>query len=297
MRPARLGPHRAAEPIIEGCLRICGYATIAMVVLIIAFILKEGIPLFRDYPLTGFLFGRSWQPLSATRPAFGILPLLAGSALITLAGTALAVPVAIAAASYIAEVAPQGSRDLLKSGVELLSGVPSIVFGFLGMLIVVPLVKELFGLGSGLTALAGAIVLAVMALPLIVTVAEDALRAQPQSYREASLALGASRWDTIVRVLLPAARSGLTAAMMLGVGRILGETMAVMMVTGNAGIIPGSLLVPARALTATIAAEMGETVHYSDHYRALFAIGAVLLVLSLGVNWAAAGLRERGKPR
>lgn len=292
-----MNPRPGLEPLIEGSLRVCGYATIISVVLIIGFILKEALPLFSGYSLAEFLFGRSWQPLSGQAPSFGILPLLAGSALITATGTALAVPIAIAAACYIAEVAPRGSRDLLKSGVELLSGVPSIVFGFLGMLIVVPFVKGLFGLASGLTALAGAIVLAVMALPLIVTVAEDALRALPQSYREASLALGASRWDTVVRVLLPAARSGLVAAVMLGVGRILGETMAVMMVTGNAGLMPRSLLVPVRTLTATIAAEMGETVHHSDHYRALFAIGVVLLLLSLGVNWAAAGLRERGRPR
>jgi phosphate transport system permease protein len=206
------------------------------------------------------------------------------------------VPLGISSAIFIAEVASSWLREILKATVEFLAAIPSIVLGFIGLVTLVPLVKKVFHLPTGLTALSGSIMLAFMAMPTIVSIMEDALTAVPRSYREGALALGATRWQTIWRVLLPAASSGMLAAVMLGIGRVIGETMAVMMITGNAARIPTGLMQPVRTMTATIAAEMGEAVQGSEHYFALFAIGIVLFCITFVINvTASVFVRRRSK--
>jgi phosphate transport system permease protein len=206
---------------------------------------------------------------------------------VTLGATVISVPIGVACAVYIAEIAPARIKETLKAGVELLAAIPSVVLGFIGMVTLVPWIRSIFNLPTGLTALSGSIMLAFMAMPTIVSIAEDALYSVPKSYKEGALALGATHWQTIYRVMLPAASSGILAAVMLGIGRVIGETMAVMMITGNAAVIPGSFLQPVRTLTATIAAEMGEAVVGSEHYFALFAVGIVLFVISFVINVSA----------
>lgn len=274
---------RPFEFLIESLVFLSGIASIVFVVLIFVFLLKEGLSLFQVVNPPAFLFGRSWYPISEP-PQFGILPLFFGSVLVTLGAIAIAVPLGLAAAIYVAEVAPLWLRDILKSGIELLAAIPSIVLGFIGIVTLAPFLKTVFHLPSGLTALAGSIMLAFMAMPTIVSIIEDAIVSVPKSYREGSLALGATRWQTIYRVILPAASSGILAAIMLGIGRVIGETMAVLMITGNAAVIPTSILQPVRTLTATIAAEMGEAVAGSGHYYALYAIGIILFIISFVIN-------------
>ena len=271
------------EFFIQKLILICGLASIFFVVLIFLFLTKEGLALFKSVSPANFLLGKSWYPIS--EPArLGILPLIFGSLLVTLGAAIISIPIGVACAVYIAEIAPQKIKEVLKAGVELLAAIPSVVLGFIGMVTLVPWVRSTFNLPTGLTALSGSIILAFMAMPTIVSVAEDALYSVPKSYKEGAFALGATHWQTIYRVLLPAASSGIVAAVMLGIGRVIGETMAVMMITGNAAVIPQSILVPVRTLTATIAAEMGEAVVGSEHYFALFAIGIVLFIMSFIVN-------------
>ncbi len=254
-----------------------------VVVLIFIFLLKEGLTLFKTVPLSHFLFGKNWYPIS--EPAqFGILPLILGSLLVTVGAAIISIPIGVGCAIYIAEVAPLKTKEILKAGIELLAAIPSVVLGFIGMITLVPWIKTIFKLPTGLTALSGSIMLAFMAMPTIVSIAEDALYSVPKSYKEGALALGATRWQTIWRVELSAASSGILAAVMLGIGRVIGETMAVMMITGNSAVIPTSILEPVRTLTATIAAEMGEAVVGSEHYFALFAIGIVLFLISFAIN-------------
>jgi len=271
------------EFIIEKLILISGLASIFFVVLIFLFLLKEGLSVFKIITPSGFLFGKSWYPISEP-PQLGILPLILGSLLVTLGAAIISVPIGIACAVYIAEVAPVKIKEVLKAGIELLAAIPSVVLGFIGMITLAPLVKNIFHLPTGLTAISGSIILAFMAMPTIVSIAEDALYSVPKSYKEGALALGATHWQTIYRVLLPAASSGIVAAVMLGIGRVIGETMAVMMITGNAAVMPQSILAPVRTLTATIAAEMGEAVVGSEHYFALFAIGIVLFIISFIIN-------------
>jgi len=274
---------KVKEFIIEKLILICGLASIFFVILIFLFLLKEGLAVFKTVSPFAFLFGKSWYPIS--EPArLGILPLILGSLIVTLGAAVISVPIGVACAVYIAEVAPAKIKEVLKSGIELLAAIPSVVLGFIGMVTLVPWVKHVFNLPTGLTALTGSIMLAFMAMPTIVSIAEDALYSVPRVYKEGALALGATHWQTIHRVLLPAASSGILAAVMLGIGRVIGETMAVMMITGNAALMPHSILQPVRTLTATIAAEMGEAVVGSEHYFALFAIGIVLFVISFAVN-------------
>lgn len=277
---------RTKERVIEGLIRACGISSIAIVALIFLFLLREGLALFQTVPVADFLAGDRWYPISEP-PRFGILPLILGSGLVTLGAIALSVPMGIASALFVSEIAKGWVKETLKAGIELLAAIPSVVLGFIGIAILAPLIQRLFHLPTGLTALTGALTLALMAMPTIVSITEDALAAVPRGYREAALALGATRWQMMWRVLLPAASSGILAATMLGIGRVIGETMAVMMVTGNAAVIPRSLLRPARTMTATIAAEMGETVRGSDHYAALFAIGIALFVISFVINMLA----------
>ncbi len=271
------------EFVIEKLILICGLTSIFFVALIFLFLTKEGIAVFKSVSLANFLLGKSWYPISEP-PQLGILPLIFGSLLVTLGAAIISIPIGVACAVYIAEIAPLKIKEILKAGIELLAAIPSVVLGFIGMVTLVPWVKSTFNLPTGLTALSGSIILAFMAMPTIVSVAEDALYSVPKSYKEGAFALGATHWQTIYRVLLPAASSGIVAAVMLGIGRVIGETMAVMMITGNAAVIPQSILVPVRTLTATIAAEMGEAVVGSEHYFALFAIGIVLFIMSFIIN-------------
>ncbi|MCX5777827.1 MAG: phosphate ABC transporter permease subunit PstC [Elusimicrobia bacterium] len=274
------------DTVIEKIIFCCGILAIVFVVLIFGFLLKESFSFFKDYGIINFVTGKLWYPTSAP-PRFGILSLMAGSFFVTLGAAAVAIPLGVMAALYIAEVAPVSIRDFLKSGVELLAAIPSVVIGFIGMVTLVPLVRTVFDLPTGLTAFAGSIMLGFMALPTIVSISEDAIRAVPWNYKEGALALGATRWQTMYRIVLPAALPGIIAAVMLGLGRVIGETMAVMMITGNAAQIPAGIFEPVRTMTATIAAEMGETVKGSMHYRSLFSIGVILFMITFCINFIA----------
>jgi len=271
------------DSLIEKIIFICGIAAVIFVILIFFFLLQEGLVLFKSYPLKDFFTGRFWYPISDP-PSFGILPMLTGSLMVTIGAIVIAIPLGIMVAFYISEVAPLKIRDFLKSGIELLAAIPSVVLGFIGMTTLVPLVRRLFDLPTGLSAFSGSIVLAFMAMPTIVSISEDAIRSVPWQYKEAAIAMGATKWQTMWRITLPAALSGIVAAVMLGFGRVIGETMAVMMITGNAAAIPHSIFDPVRTMTSTIAAEMGETVQKSRHYHSLFAIGFVLFCITFVVN-------------
>ena len=289
--------HSFMEFAIEALIRVVGFSSIGFVVLIFLFLLREGIPFFYEVPI-GNLFSTRWYP---TFDLFGTLPLLLGSILVTVVAMVIALPLGVATAVFVREIAPSWAREILKPMIEVLAGIPSVVLGFFGMTLIAPLVREIFGMPTGLTAFTGGLILAYMALPTIISVAEDALDAVPNSYRQAGLAIGATQWQTIVKVVVPAARSGIVTAMMLGMGRVIGETMAVMMITGNAARLPltiDSIFRPIRTMTATIAAEMGEVAQGSIHYHALFGIGIFLFLLTFIINLVAASTifkkRRRG---
>jgi phosphate transport system permease protein len=231
-----------------------------------------------------FLLGKEWYPTSAPAAQFGVLPLILGTLWVSIGAIILALPIGLITAIYMAEVASERFRRVLKPIIELLAGIPSVVYGFFGLVVLVPLIQDTFKLPVGETALAGSIILAIMALPTIITISEDALRTTPMSLREASMALGASRWQTLIRVVVPYAKSGITAASILGIGRAVGETMAVLMVTGNASVIPHSFLQPVRTIPATIAAELGEAPFGGVHFQALFALGIILFIITMGFN-------------
>ncbi|MDI6770276.1 MAG: phosphate ABC transporter permease subunit PstC [Anaerolineales bacterium] len=284
------------ETIITAVIKASGYSAILFVGLIFFFLLREGLPALSQVTLAN-LFSQRWYPIEAY---YGILPLITGSLIVTLGAMLIAIPFGIGTAVFIAEIAPRWARDILKPFVELLGGLPSVVLGFLGILVLSPFLRVFLDLPTGLTALAGSLLLGGIAIPTIVSIAEDALDSVPRSYREGALAIGATRWQTIWRVTLPAARSGVLTAIMLGVGRAIGETMAVMMVTGNAPVLAtrwNSLFMPARTMTATIAAEMGEVASGSTHYHVLFFIGLVLFLISLVVNVTASSVVFRQKKR
>jgi len=292
-------PRRWGEWLIENTVRAAGVSTIFIVALIFLFLLKEGLPTFLDIPLRQLFSGR-WYPIEGM---FGIWPLLVGSLLVTIGAVIIAVPLGLTVAIYLGEFAPTWLREVLKPLIEILAGIPSIVLGFLGWVVLAPLIQSL-GASTGLTAFTGSLILAYMALPTIISISEDALYAVPKEYRDGALAIGATEWQTIWRVVLPAARSGLVIAVMLGVGRAIGETMAVLMVTGNAANVPqlgaGMFFQPVRTMTATIAAEMGEVAQGSLHYNTLFGIGIILFVITFAINSVASrvvgvqGGRRRG---
>lgn len=279
---------------ITTLIKIAGYSAIIFVGMIFLFLLLEGLPALQGVALES-LFSTRWYPIE---DHFGVLPLLGGSLLITVGATLIAVPFGIGTAVYLSEIAPRWLREILKPLVEVLGGLPSVVLGFMGMIVLSPYLRVLLDLPTGLSALTGAILLGGIAIPTVVSVAEDALDAVPKSYRDASLAMGATEWQTIWRVTLPAARSGVLTAIMLGIGRAIGETMTVMMVTGNAPILPRGLrdlFSPVRTMTATIAAEMGEVANGSTHYHILFLIGILLFLISLVVNVTASAVVFRQK--
>lgn len=231
--------------------------------------------------LSEFFAGTKWYPTSTPAPIFGLIPLLLGTLLVSVGAIALCLPFGIAVSIYLAEIANTRTRNLLKPIIELLAGIPSVVYGFFGLVVIVPLIQKGFNLPVGETAFAGSVVLAIMALPTIITVAEDAMRTTPRAMKEASLALGATQWQTIYKIIIPYSISGITSAVVLGIGRAIGETMAVLMVTGNAAIIPTSFFEPVRTIPATIAAELGEAPAGGAHYQALFLLGAVLFIITL----------------
>ena len=284
------------EYVITRAIRLSGYSAIVFVALIFLFLMREGLPALGEVPLDG-LFNVRWYPIEEM---FGILPLITGSLIVTIGAMLVAIPFGIGTAVFIAEIAPRWLREVLKPFVELLGGLPSVVLGFIGILVLAPFLRTTLNLPTGLTALAGALLLGGISVPTIVSIAEDALDAVPRGYREGAWALGATRWQTIWRVTLPAARSGVLTAIMLGVGRAIGETMTVMMVTGNAPVLAvklSSLFSPARTMTATIAAEMGEVANGSVHYHVLFLIGLVLFLISLIVNLTASSVVFQSKKR
>jgi len=239
-----------------------------------------------------YFLGKEWFPTATPSAQFGLLPLLLGTLWVSLGAILLALPFGIAVAIYLSELASSKMRSILKPVIELLAGIPSVVYGFFGLIVIVPAIRSFFNLPVGETALAGSIVLAIMALPTIITVAEDAMRNTPLSIKESSLALGATHWQTIFRVIIPYASSGILAAIVLGIGRAIGETMAVLMVTGNAAVIPHTLTEPVRTIPATIAAELGEASSGSVQYQALFMLGAILFVLTLGISILAEVIRK-----
>ncbi|MCC6167571.1 MAG: phosphate ABC transporter permease subunit PstC [Caldilineaceae bacterium] len=276
-------PRRSNEWWIEQAIRAAGLSTILIIGLIFIFLLREGLPAFIKVSPRQLLSAR-WYPIEEL---YGLLPLLVGSLLVTLGAVVIAVPLGLTTAIYLGNIAPLWLREVLKPLIEVLAGIPSIVLGFLGWVALAPLIQDA-GAPTGLTAFTGSLILAYMSLPTIISISEDALYAVPKEYRDASLAIGATEWQTIWRVVVPAARSGLVIATVLGIGRAIGETMAVMMVTGNAANIPslgsGLFFQPVRTMTATIAAEMGEVAQGSLHYEMLFAIGIVLFLITFAIN-------------
>lgn len=259
---------------------------------IVIFLFMEGLPLFSEYSFFKFLFGHLWYPTEEPG-LFGIFPLLVASLAVTVLSSLLAVPMGVLTAVYLTEIAHPNVRRVIKPFVELLAALPSVVLGFLGMVVLAPFLQDFLGADTGLNLLNASLVLALMSVPTICSVSEDALFSVPRDLREASLALGATRWQTTVRVVIPAALSGIGTAVMLGMSRAIGETMVVLMVAGGAGIIPTSLLDPVRPMPASIAAEMAEAAFRSEHYHALFAIGIVLFFLTLVFNLAAGYIAEK----
>lgn len=235
----------------------------------------------KDISLQDFFAGKEWLPTSTPSPLFGILPLILGTLLISIVAILIALPLGLGVAIYLSELAGKRTKQFMKPMIELLAGIPSVVYGFFGLVVLVPIVQKSFGLDVGETALAGSLILAIMALPTIITVAEDAMSNTPRAMREASLALGASQWQTIYRVVIPYSASGISASVVLGIGRAIGETMAVLMVTGNAAVITFSLFDSVRSIPATIAAELGEAPAGGAHYQALFMLGCILFVLTM----------------
>lgn len=250
-------------------------------------LLFNGLRLFEDVSLSDFFLKTTWNPSAYGKPSYGILSMIVSTLMVTIGAMIIAVPLGIGTAAYIADVSNPRIREVLKPIVEILAGIPSVAIGFIGIVLIGPFIARTFGLTSGLNALNGSILLAVMALPTIITISEDAIRAVPRRYKEASYALGANRWTTLVKVTIPAAFSGIIASVMLGIGRAIGETMTVLMVTGNAIAMPHGFFDSVRTMTATIAIELGEVPYGTPHYYALFAIGAVLFLISIGVNLVA----------
>lgn len=297
MLPIRHRLENMAEPVIELIIRLCGISAIIFVFGIFFFVFREGASFFfTGLDLTEFLTSPEWFPSSVSNKRYGVLALAAGTASVTLLAMCIAVPFGIGAAIYVSEFCSPRLKETFKIVIELLAAIPSVVWGFIGLTIMNELIIDLFDAPIGLNVLNGGLILALMSVPIIVSIGEDALKAVPDSYREAAVALGATRWQVVYRALLPAAKNGLLAATLLGVARAVGETMAVLMATGHAVQMPGGLLDSVRTLTATIAAELGEAPVMSDHYQVLFIIGVLLFSINFIVNLSAdlivKGIRE-----
>ncbi|QLC51093.1 phosphate ABC transporter permease subunit PstC [Methanolobus zinderi] len=285
------------EKAIESLLFVSGAVAVIALFLLCLFLFRDGILLFQDESVIDFLTGERWYPTSSP-PLFGLVPLFLGSVIVTIGAILFSVPLGIAAAIYISELADPRIAGILKPFTEILAGIPSVVFGFFGLVVLVPLLQDALDLRTGQTALTGSIMLGIMALPTIISISEDAISSVPRAIKEGSLALGSTKWQTIYKVTIPAALSGISAAVMLGIGRAIGETMTVMMVTGNAAVIPGfpsGLFDPVRTMTATIALEMGEVPQGSEHFHALFAVGSVLFIITFIISVVASNIKKRYK--
>jgi phosphate transport system permease protein len=285
------------EKLIETLIRLCGISAIVFVFAIFFFVFREGMPFLAHLDWAQFFFSTEWIPTSQVEPRYGVAALIVGTVSVTVLAMVMAVPFGLGAAVYISEFCGPRMKETLKVVVELLAAIPSVVWGFVGLSVLNPLIIDVFHTPIGINMFNGALLLALMSVPIMVSIGEDALKAVPDSFREAALALGATRWQIVYRVLLPAARNGLLAAVLLGVGRAIGETMAVLMATGHSVRIPESIFDPVRTLTATIAAELGETSKGSEHYQVLFLIGVLLFAITFTVNLAAdlivKGIRKR----
>ena len=288
-RPTRSRAALIGEWCLEAVIRLSGMSAIFFVVAIFFFVFREAAPVLvsDNFEMSEFLFGTKWYPTSVSNVRYGTLALTVGSVSVTLLAMLIAVPFGLGAAIFVSEFCGARQRETLKIVIELLSAIPSVVWGFIGLTVMSKLIVRFTGAPVGVNILNGAIILALMSVPIIVSIGEDALKAVPDSYREAGLALGATRWQLVYRVLVPAAKNGLLAAVLLGVGRAVGETMAVLMATGHAVHIPHSVLDSVRTLTANIAAELGEAPAGSDHYRVLFLTGMLLFCITFVVNLTA----------
>ncbi|MBC7389596.1 MAG: phosphate ABC transporter permease subunit PstC [Opitutaceae bacterium] len=269
--------------VLKQVFKATGFITIGLLGAIFFMLIYNSIAFFIKVNPLDFFTGSQWDP-DNTNGKYGIAPLLASTGLVTLGAMIIAVPMGILTAAFLSELAAPKLKAVLKPVIEMLAAIPSVAIGFLGIVLVGPGITYLFGIQNGLNALNGSILLAVMALPTIVTISEDAISAVPKSHKEASLALGANKWETLFQVTLPSAVPGLIAAVMLGLGRALGETMTVLMATGNAAVMPDGFLSAVRTITATIAIEMGEVPYQTTHYFALFAIAVVLFIITLTIN-------------
>jgi phosphate transport system permease protein len=275
---------RFKESTIRAFFFTNGILAIFILLGIFLFLLYTAIPAFREIDVKEFFTSKNWNPTSPVKEEYGIVSMIFSTFLVTFGALIIAVPIGIGVASYLSDVAHWKVREIVKPIVEILAGIPSVVIGFLGIVLFGPAIAKITGQSHGLNAVNGSILLAVMALPTIISISEDSLNAVPRAYEEASLALGASRWQTLMRVKIPAALSGIIAAVMLGMGRAIGETMTVLMATGNAPAFPSGFLSSIRTMTATIAIELGEVPYYTTHYYALFAIGLVLFIITFFVN-------------
>jgi len=286
VRPRRSSLAVVGEQVLEGIIRLSGVSAIFFVLAIFFFIFREAAPVLfsKDFSLLEFLFSTEWYPTSASNVRYGTLALTLGTLSVTAVAIVLAVPFGLGAAIFVSEFCGPRLKETLKIVIELLAAIPSVVWGFIGLTVMSRITISLTGAPVGVNLLNGGVILALMSVPIIVSIGEDALKAVPDSYREASLALGATRWQTVHRVLVPAARNGLLAAVLLGVGRAVGETMAVLMATGHSVHVPTSLLDSVRTLTANIAAELGEAPAGSNHYRVLFLTGTLLFLITFAVN-------------
>jgi len=266
---------------------------------IFGMLLINGLQMFEEVSIGNFFFSTEWNPASYGEASYGIVAMLVSTGLVTLGAMVIAIPLGIGTAAYLSEIASPRVTNFVKPIIEILAAIPSVAIGFLGIVLVGPFLADLFGLSNGLTAINGAILLAVMALPTIVSIAEDSINAVPLKYKEGSYALGANKWETLVRVTLPSSYSGIIAAIMLGMGRAIGETMTVLMATGNATSMPSGMFDSIRTMTATIAIELGEVPYGTTHYYSLFAVGAVLFLITLAVNLIAeriaSGYRKLGQ--
>jgi phosphate transport system permease protein len=293
INPLKVYPDAISRERKETAIRTIWFLTALSAILsiffILVFLVSDSVPIFRLTGIFEFLTGTTWYP-SGSPPEYGIFVLIVGTVLVTLGAMVIAIPLSIGCAIYISEIAPLWAKNILKPAIELLAGIPSVVYGFFGLIVLTDFIRTTFDIPTGETWLAGSVLLAVMALPTIISISEDAVSMVPREYKEGSLAIGATHWQTISQVMIPGALSGITAAIILGFGRAIGETMAVMMVTGNAAIIPDpvwNILSPVRTLTGTLGIEMGEVAVGSDHYAALFGVAVVLLAITLIVNSAA----------
>ncbi|OGS17006.1 MAG: phosphate ABC transporter permease subunit PstC [Elusimicrobia bacterium RIFOXYA2_FULL_50_26] len=283
---------RFKDSIYKWIFTALAFASLIFLLGIVIVLFREALPALKTTGFLDLVFGKSWYP-TYSPPEFGILPLILASLWVTAGAMAVCVPLGVGSALYLHELASNRQKAILKPAIELLASIPSIVFGFFGMVVVAPFLQETFNLPTGLTAFTASLILGIMAIPTIASIAEDALSYVPPSFKEASYALGANRWQTLTQVVIPAAGSGISTAIILGMSRAVGETMTVLMVAGGAAVIPHSFFEPVRPMTSTIAAEMGEAATGSPHYAALFAIGLILFLITLVFNIVAEIISKR----